>query len=46
MLDAHEDRQDEGPEGDNDDDHDGEHEDDHGEMDTLANSDVSTTSHR
>lgn len=29
-----------------DEDHEGAHEDEHGDMDTLANSDVSTTSHR
>jgi iron complex outermembrane receptor protein len=37
---------DEGHDEDHDEDHGGEHGDEHGDMDTLANSDVSTTSHR
>jgi iron complex outermembrane receptor protein len=44
VLDVHDDHDDE--EGHEDEHHDEEHEEHHGEMDTLANSDVSTTSHR
>ena len=50
VLDVHDVHHDEDHEASHDDDHgddnDGEHEDGHGQMDTLANSDVSTTSHR
>jgi len=50
ILDMHGAHHDEDHEADHDDDHgddhDEEHEEGHGEMDTLANSDVSTTSHR
>ena len=50
ILEVHDDHHDEGHEADHDDDHgddhDEEHDEGHGEMDTLANSDVSTTSHR
>jgi len=54
ILDVHDAHHDEDHEADHDDDHgddhdeghDEEHEEGHGEMDTLANSDVSTTSHR
>jgi len=50
VLDVHEAHHDEDHEASHDDDHgddhDEQHEDGHGQMDTLANSDVSTTSHR
>ena len=49
VLGGHEEHHDEGHDEDHeehDDDHDGEHEGEHGEMDTLANSDIETTSHR
>ena len=50
LLEVHDAHHDEDHEGDHDDDHGddhaGEHEEGHGEMDTLANSDVSMTSHR
>jgi iron complex outermembrane receptor protein len=42
----HDEGHDEGHDEDHDEDHGGEHGDEHGDMDTLANSDVSTTSHR
>jgi iron complex outermembrane receptor protein len=42
----HDEDHDEGHDEDHDEDHGGEHGDEHGDMDTLANSDVSTTSHR
>ena len=49
VLGGHEEHHDEGHDEDHeehDGDHDGEHEGEHGEMDTLANSDIETTSHR
>ena len=51
VIDAHHDEDhdehhDEDHEEDHDEDHEGDHGDEHGDMDTLANSDVSTTSHR
>ena len=42
----HDEHHDEDHEEDHDEDHEGDHGDEHGDMDTLANSDVSTTSHR
>lgn len=43
VIDVH---HDEDHDADHDEDHEGDHGDEHGDMDTLANSDVSTTSHR
>ena len=46
VLDMHDDPHDEEHEGEHDEEHEEGHEEDHGDMDKLANSDVSTTSHR
>lgn len=46
VLDMHDESHDEEQAEEHDEEHEGEHEEDHGDMDKLANSDVSTTSHR
>lgn len=46
VLEMHDESHDEEHAEEHDEEHEGEHEEDHGDMDKLANSDVSTTSHR